>query len=78
MHIDIDAAYLVMYNAKSCIVGHYFSSSLPLSPPVKLTPTPNSPIHTECITLTLTLRYVVISAGKAETGGLSAKQEPYT
>jgi hypothetical protein len=66
LHVDSDAAYLVLPNAKSRIAGHYFLSSTPPKHPLKPSPQPNGPILTEC----RTLRNVVASAAEAETGGL--------
>ena len=63
LHVDSDAAYLVLPEARSRIAGHYFLSD---HPDKSLTPTPNAPILTEC----RTLRHVVASAAEAETGGL--------
>lgn len=67
LHIDSDAAYLVMPNARSRFAGYYHLSANPTTP---LTPTYNipinSPIHVEC----KTIRHVVSSAAEAETGGL--------
>jgi hypothetical protein len=66
LHIDTDAAYLVLPKARSRIAGHYFLSDMPPPPPTKPNPRPNGPIHTEC----RTLRHVVSSAAEAECGGL--------
>jgi hypothetical protein len=66
LHVDSDAAYLVLPNAKSRIAGHYYLSATPPKPPLKPSPPLNGPILTEC----RTLRNVVASAAEAETGGL--------
>jgi hypothetical protein len=66
LHVDTDAAYLVLPKARSRIAGHYFLSDLPPPPPAKPTPRLNGPIHTEC----RTLHSVVASAAEAECGGL--------
>jgi hypothetical protein len=66
LHVDTDAAYLVLPKARSRIAGHYFLSNLPPPPPTKPTARLNGPIHTEC----RTLRSVVASAAEAECGGL--------
>ena len=66
LHVDSDAAYLVLPNAHSRIAGHYFLSSKPPLPPAPPQPAPNAPILTEC----KYLKHVVASAAEAETGGL--------
>jgi hypothetical protein len=66
LHLDTDAAYLVLPQARSRIAGHYFLSDNPPTPPTMPKPKPNGPIHTEC----RTLRSVVSSAAEAECGGL--------
>jgi hypothetical protein len=48
LHVDTDAAYLVLPKARSVIAGHYFLSDNPPPPPTKPNPKPNGPIHTEC------------------------------
>ena len=65
LHIDTDAAYLVLPGAKSRIAGYYYLTN---PPPKTSTPTPiiNGVIHVEC----KTLKHVVASAAEAETGGL--------
>ena len=66
LHVDSDAAYLVQDEARSRIAGHYILSSNP--PPAPQIPhkSPNAPILIEC----KTLRHVVASTAKTETGGL--------
>jgi hypothetical protein len=68
LHVNTDAACLVLPQARSRIAGHCFLSDMPPPPPTKPNPNPrpNGPIHTECPTL----RHVVSSAAKAECGGL--------
>jgi hypothetical protein len=66
LHIDSDAAYLVLPNARSRYAGHYFLSDRPPPPPAKLTPKPNGAILTIC----KTIRGVMGSAAEAETGGV--------
>ena len=66
LHVDSDAAYLVLPHARSRIAGHYFLSDTPPPNPTLPNPSPNGPLHTEC----RTLRNVVTSAAEAETGGL--------
>ena len=63
LHIDTDAAYLVMPNAKSRIAGYFYLSSNPKATgaPVPL----NGPILVECTTI----KHVVGSAAEAECGG---------
>ena len=60
LHIESDAAYLVLPGAKSRIAGHYKLSNFYNNNLF------NSPIHTEC----KTIRHVVCSAAEAETHGL--------
>jgi hypothetical protein len=66
LHIDSDAAYLVLPNARSRFAGHYFLSNHPPSPPAKPDPKLNGPILTVC----KTIRGVMASAAEAETGGV--------
>ena len=66
LHIDSDAAYLVLPNARSRYVGHYYLSNHPPPPPAKPEPKPNGPILTIC----KTIRGVMASAAEAETGGV--------
>jgi hypothetical protein len=66
LHIDSDAAYLVLLNARSCYAGHYYMSDHPPSTPTKPTPRTNGPIMTVC----KTIRGVMSSAAEAETGGV--------
>ena len=63
LHVDTDAAYLVMPNAKSRIAGYFYLSSKPnsLGDPVPL----NGAILVECTTI----KHVVSSAAEAECGG---------
>ncbi len=63
LHVETDAAYLLLPRARSRISGHFFLSDLP---DFKRTITPNGPILTEC----KTIRTVVASAAKAETHGI--------
>ena len=63
LHVDTDAAYLVLPRAKSRLAGHFFLSD---HPDVTRTITPNSPILTEC----KMIRTVVTSATEAETHGI--------
>jgi hypothetical protein len=66
LHIDSDAVYLVLTNARSRYAGHYFLSDRPPPPPAKPTPKPNGAILTIC----KTIRGVMGSAAEAETGGV--------
>jgi hypothetical protein len=66
LHIDSDAAYLVLPNARSRYAGHYFLSDNPPLPPANPNPKPNGPILTIC----KTIRNVMASAAEAETGGV--------
>ena len=63
LHIDSDAAYLVLPKARSRIAGHFSMGSPNLSQP---NTTPNGAILIEC----KTLRHVVASAAGAEVGGI--------
>ena len=65
LHVDTDAAYLVLPGGKSRIAGYYYLTN---QPPTTGTPTPsfNGAIHVEC----KTLKHVVASAAEAETGGI--------
>jgi hypothetical protein len=51
LHIDSDAAYLVLPNACSRYAGHYFLSDYPTPPPAKPTPKPNGAILKICKTI---------------------------
>jgi hypothetical protein len=66
LHVDSDAAYLVLPNARSRYAGHYFLSDRPPPPPTKPSPKPNGAILTIC----KTIRGVMASAAEAETGGV--------
>ena len=63
LHVDSDAAYLVLPNAKSRIAGYFYLSNHPkFHIALKL----NAPVIVEC----RTLRHVVASAAETETRGL--------
>ena len=65
LHVDTDAAYLVLPQARSHVAGHYFlSNHLTQHRPLK--PIANRPIHNVC----QIIRNVVSSAAEAECGGL--------
>ena len=63
LHVDSDAAYLVLPKARSRLAGHYYLSDNPTN---SHTPAPNGPILTEC----QTIRHVVASSAEAETSAL--------
>ena len=63
LHVDSDAAYLVLPKARSRLAGHYFMSDDPNHNKI---PPPNGPILTEC----RTIRRVVASSAEAETSAL--------
>lgn len=63
LHIDTDAAYLVMPNAKSRVAGYYYLSSHPTNPPSKVPR--NGAVLVECSTI----KHVVSSAAEAECSG---------
>ena len=64
LHIDSDAAYLVLPKARSRGAGHFYLSDKIADNHSIPTPTPNGPILTECVTL----RNVMSSAAEAEVG----------
>jgi hypothetical protein len=66
LHIDSDAAYLVLPNARSRYAGHFYLSSRPTPLPAKPAPKTNGPILTIC----KTIRGVMASAAEAETAGV--------
>ena len=59
LHVDSDAAYLIVPGAKNRIAGHYYLSNA--AGTMK-----NPPFHVIC----KILRHVVASAAKAETAGM--------
>ena len=63
LHVDSDAAYLVLPRARSRLAGHFFLSS---NPTLTRIVRPNAPILTEC----KTIQHVVSSAAEAETAAL--------
>ena len=63
LHVDSDAAYLVLPEACSRLAGHYFLST---DPGLTRTVLPNGPILTEC----RTIKHVVASSAEAETSAL--------
>ena len=66
LHVDTDAAYLVLPKTRSRIAGYYYLAQYPTTDAIPK-PTLNGTIHVEC----KTLKHVVASATEAETGGLS-------
>ena len=65
LHVEIDAAYLVLPNARSRVAGHFYLSAF--STHNKAYPGQyNAPILTECHTL----KNVISSAAEAEYGGI--------
>ena len=66
LHVDSDAAYLVLPKARSRGAGHFFLSIHTSTCVTTPSPPNNSPILTECVTL----RNVMTSAAEAETGAL--------
>ena len=60
LHIDSDAAYLVVPTAKSRVAGYFHLSNKSSQP------TLNAHVHVECALL----KHVVPSAVEAETGGI--------
>ena len=63
LHVDSDAAYLVLPQAKSRIAGYFHLTDL-TSPPTQ--PPVNGPVLVEC----KTIKHVVTSAAEAETSAL--------
>ena len=66
LHVDSDAAYLVLPNARSRYAGHYILSDTPPPSPAMPTPKTNGPILTIC----KTIRGVMTSVAEAKTGGV--------
>ena len=65
LHIESDAAYLVLPGARSRAAGHFYLSATP-SPGKAYQGRFNAPLHTEC----RTIKNVVSSAAEAECGAL--------
>ena len=65
LHVDSDAAYLTMPEARICYAGYFYLSNWPSPSPIKPNPEINGPIHTECKTIC----NVVSSTAEAETCG---------
>ena len=64
LHIDTDAAYLVLPNAKSRVAGYFYLSSNPTT-----APTPAPPLNGAILVECSTIKHVVGSAAEAECGG---------
>ena len=65
LHVDPDAEYLTMLEARSFYAGHFYLSDWPSPSPIKPNLERNVPIHTEC----KTIRNVIFSAAEAKTCG---------
>ena len=65
LHIELDAAYLVIPGARSCAAEHFYFAAL-AAPNKKYAGQFNAPIHTECHTIC----NVISSAAKAECAAL--------
>ena len=65
LHVDPDAVYLVMSEARSFYNGHFYLSYWPSPKLMKPNPEINVPIHTYC----KTIRNVVSSVVESETYG---------
>ena len=65
LHIDYDAAYLVMPESRSAYNGHFYLSDWPRDKPNLPSNKRNAPILTTC----KTILNVVSSAAEAETMG---------
>lgn len=66
LHIDSDAAYLVLPNAKSRVAGYFYLSDKPPPPPAIPNPKPNGAILVECCSL----KNTTTSAAETETAGV--------
>ena len=64
LHVDSDAAYLVLPNAKSRVAGYHYLTSIPPTP--DQAPILNAPILVIC----KTLRHMCSSAAEAEIVGV--------
>ena len=67
LHVDSDAAYLVLPRAHSQIAGYYYLADKPPLPPEIPEPMINGAVHMEC----KVVRNAVASAAEAETGAYS-------
>ena len=66
LHVESDAAYLVLPKARSRYAGFFHLAEQPPEPPAIPTPTINGAVNVEC----KTIRNVVGSVAEAETGGV--------
>ena len=63
IHVESDAAYLTMTEARICYAVHFYLIDWPSPSPIKTNPDRNGPIHTKCKKI-----YNVVSLeAKAET-----------
>ena len=65
LHVDLDAAYFTMPEARSRCAGHFYLSNWPSLSPIKLNADINGPMHTNC----KTIRNAVSSVSEAEACG---------
>ena len=65
LHVDSEAAYITMPEARSFYAGHFYLSDWPSPSPIKPNPNRNGHIHTEC----KTIRNGLSSAAESETCG---------
>ena len=65
LHVDSDAKYITMPEARICYTVHFYMRYWPSPSPIKPNPKRNRPIHTEC----KTIRNLVSSAADAEKIG---------
>ena len=63
LHVDSDAEYLTIPEARSFYAVHFYLSDWPSPNPMKPNPKRNGPMHTQC----KTIHIVVFSVVEAET-----------
>lgn len=68
LHVDSDAAYLVLPGARSRLAGYYHLSNK--TPSIPITSPPPVPLNGAILIECKTIRHVVASAAEAETAGL--------
>ena len=73
LHVDSDAEYITMIEARICYAGHFYLRYCPSPSAIKPNPNINGPIHTEC----KTILDVVSSAAEAETCGTFNNRKTY-
>ena len=66
LHVDSDATYLTMPEARSCYADRFYLSDWTSLSPIKPNQERNAPIHTEC----KTIRNIVSSTTEVETYGI--------